>query len=397
MNERARPKLSNFARRLFAEWKRLALPLREECVVLGVSGGADSVALLLAVDELKNAARLDLRVTVAHLDHGLRGAAGEDDTAWVCALARGLGCECVAARADVNQRAGESADNLEQAARRARYEFLVETARACGARHVMVAHTMDDQAETVLLRLMRGSGSAGLGGMQAMRVLEKKDMVTQDVVIQEEAGVVMGEVKSAAKTSTCAAVMLARPLLRWARRVETEGYCAERQVDFRSDAMNDDERFARVRVRRQLLPLMESFNPRIVEALARTSLLLRDEASALEVVAGELLKAASAEVESVDEGIDESVVEGIDEGTGDGRTNSLSALRVDVLSDAPVALRRLALRRWLERGRGDLRRLELAHLEAVEGLLEGARGGRTIQLPGGARVVRKKGRLYFKA
>jgi tRNA(Ile)-lysidine synthase len=349
---------------MFAEWKRLALPLRDECVVLGVSGGADSVALLLAVDELRKAARLDLRVMVAHLDHGLRGAAGESDAVWVCGLARELGCEGVAARANVGQRAGESADNLEQAARRARYKFLAETARACEARYVMVAHTMDDQAETVLLRLIRGSGSAGLGGMRTTRVLEECARESHHL-------------------------RLVRPLLRWARRVETESYCAERQIDFRNDAMNVDERFARVRVRRQLLPLLHSFNPRIVEALARTGLLLRDEASALERIAGELLKAASVEVESVDEGIDE--------GTSGGRTNSLPALRVDVLSDAAVALRRLALRRWLERGRGDLRRLELVHLEAVEGLLEGARGGRTIQLPGGACVVRKKGLLYFKA
>ena len=254
----ARPKLSMFARRLFAEWKRLALPLQDERVVLGVSGGADSAALLLATDELIKAARLAVGITVAHLDHGLRGAAGEADAAWVRELARQWGSECVSARVDVGERAAGHGDNLEQAARRARYEFLGTTARGCGARFVLVAHTMDDQAETVLLRLLRGSGSEGLGGMKTMRALESSH-----------------------------SVMLARPLLRWARRAETEGYCAARKVDFRSDAMNDDERFARVRVRRQLLPLMQSFNPRIVEALARTSLLLRDEAASLEAVAGE--------------------------------------------------------------------------------------------------------------
>ena len=133
---------------------------------------------------------------------------------------------------------------------------------------------------------------------------------------------------------------------------------------------------------------MQSFNPRIVEALARTSLLLRDEASALEAVAGELLEAASVEIENGCEATGES-----ESGNDSIR---LPSLRVDVLLNAPVALRRLALRRWLERGRGDLRRLALAHLRAVEGLLAGERGGRTIQLPGGAKVVRKRGMLYFK-
>jgi tRNA(Ile)-lysidine synthase len=381
LSERARPRLSNFARRLFAEWERLSLPVRDERVVCGVSGGADSVALLLAVDELRKAGRLALGVTVAHLDHGLRGAAGEADAVWVRELARESGCECVVARADVGERAAASADNLEQAARRARYKFLGSTARACGARFVLVAHTMDDQAETVLLRLMRGSGGAGLGGMKTMRVLEENVVAQVEDVAFDEAG---SAAAMPSFDSSSHPLMLARPLLRWARRVETEDYCAARQVDFRNDAMNADERFARVRVRHQLLPLMASFNPRIVEALARTSSLLRDEASALEVVAGELLKAASAEVENVDER------------TLDGETNNLPALRVDVLLDAPVALRRLALRRWIERGRGGLRRLELAHLEAVENLLAGERGGRTIQLPGGASVVRKRGLLYFK-
>ena len=148
--------------------------------------------------------------------------------------------------------------------------------------------------------------------------------------------------------------------------------------------MNADEKFARVRVRRQLLPLMASFNPRIVEALSRTAMLLRDEAAALEAVAHELLLAASAEVCDALEGRSEE--------------DSIhpSPLRVDVLASAPVALRRLALRQWLKHGRGNLRRLELVHLVAVEGLLAGERGGRLILLPGGAKVLRKRGLLYFK-
>jgi tRNA(Ile)-lysidine synthase len=136
--------------------------------------------------------------------------------------------------------------------------------------------------------------------------------------------------------------------------------------------MNTDERFARVRVRRTLLPLMQSFNGRIVEGLARTARLLREDASALEMAAAELLRTASEDA-----------------------TEPVSPLRVEILRSAPPAVRRRALRQWIGRGRGDLRRLEMAHLLAVEALLRGERGGRVAELPGGSIVSRKLGRLRF--
>jgi tRNA(Ile)-lysidine synthase len=138
--------------------------------------------------------------------------------------------------------------------------------------------------------------------------------------------------------------------------------------------MNADERFSRVRVRRDLLPLMQTFNGRVVEALERTARLLREDATALEMAAAELLAAAS-------------------EDAGEG----VSPLRVEVLRSAPVALSRRALRQWIARGRGDLRRMEMAHLLAVEKLLAGERGGRVAELPGGASVMRRRGLLYFNA
>ncbi len=375
--------------------------------MLAVSGGADSVALLLAVDELIKAARLESSVTVAHLDHGLRGATGEADAHWVCELASELGYECALGCVSVNEHAAASADNLEQAARRARYEFLAKTARDCAACCVLVAHTMDDQAETLLLRLMRGSGAEGLGGMKTVRVLEAAGEealpVDKDSIRLREGLPLSNE-----------AALLVRPLLSWARRDETESYCHERNVAYRNDAMNTDEKFARIRVRRQLLPLMLGFNPRIVEALSRTATLLGDDASALEIVADELLKTACVEAEGALESSSretlssegsshESLNEEIswleilsDENLRRKGTIRLPPLRVDVLASAPAAVRRLALRRWLKAGRGDLRRLEMVHLLAVEGLLAGERGGRVILLPGGAKVLRKRGLLYFK-
>jgi len=123
--------------------------------------------------------------------------------------------------------------------------------------------------------------------------------------------------------------------------------------------------------------LLEGFNPRIVEALSRTGELLREDKIALEEAADRLLQ---------------QVTDFTSENQSDERTPTL---RADLLGAAPAALRRRALRKWIAQGRGDLRRIELAHIRAVESLLAGNRGGRTIELPGGATVTRRRNQLRF--
>jgi tRNA(Ile)-lysidine synthase len=363
--------LSAFARRLLGEWERLSLPSAGEPVVVAVSGGADSTALVLALVELVESRRLAVGLKVAHLDHGLRGRASTEDARWVERLSGELGLEVVIGRASVGRRARASRDNLEQAARRERYAFLARTARGAGAPLLLTAHTLDDQAETFLLALLRGGGAGGLGGMSEVRPLD-----------ESEPG-----------------VLLARPLLAWARRADTENYCGSRGVRWREDEMNEDESFARVRVRRQLLPLLETFNPRAAEAIARAAALLREDNAALDREARLLLQAAA------DESAWEQVARG-KEGEGSrqnkargGQAGQAHAppLRVEVIAGARMsAVRRRALRMWLALGRGDLRRLEAAHLIAVERLLNSGRGGRVAELPGGCSVVRRRRWLYFR-
>ena len=357
-------KLSPFAREVWREWQQLVLPASGGRVIVAASGGADSCALLLAVDELHRARRLAAGVcgvvVVAHLDHGLRGAAGAADARWVAELARRLGYECAAGRASVVERARRERDNLEQAARGERYEFLGHVARARGAGVVLTGHTLDDQAETVLLALLRGSGSAGLGGMSPVRALDER-----------------GDVQ------------LARPLLGWARRAETVAYCRERGVEPCVDAMNEDESFKRVRVRRQLLPLLETFNSRAVEALARAARLLRDDSAALDEEAAKLLAEAAR-----DPKLKLERTAPASDAAGDG--NKIALLSVEVLRGANAAVRRRALRQWIKAGRGHLRRVELVHVLAIEKLLEGERGGRVAELPGGSEIVRHRGRLCFR-
>lgn len=338
-------RLNQVPRQLLAEWRKLRLPFSGETIVVAVSGGADSTALLLAIEELKTHNKIHAGICVAHLDHKLREGSSRD-AKWVAELSEKLGFRSVIGRSKVAEIAAAGGDNLEQAAREARYAFLERTAKRVSANYVLTAHTMDDQAETVLLRLMRGSAASGLGGMEALRPLAKN-----------------GSIK------------LARPLL-WARRIETEDYCRLRKVEFLRDEMNEDQKFARVKVRKQLLPLMQSFNNRVVEALSRTAAQLREDGAVLFNDSGDLLRRASL--------------------SDDEDETERRALDVTLLAGAPPALRRRALRQWLTEARGSARRLEMVHLVAVEGLLTRA-GGKVVELPGGGRVRRKRNRLEFES
>ena len=338
---------SRFARSLLAEWQRLDLPISDARVVVAVSGGADSSALLLGLEELMKQRKLSVNLVVAHLDHGLRDNS-KKDAQWVSRLAKEMGFDVMVGRTNLKiagSKTKKAGENLEQAARKARYEFLHKTAGKVGSEYVLTAHTLDDQAETVLMRLLRGSAAEGLSGTPSIRELKRGSQVK-----------------------------LVRPLLAWARRSDTEDHCRLRHVDFRVDEMNDDERFSRVRVRKQLLPLMKTFNNRVVEALSRTASLLNEDALALADEANRLLELAT------------------EKPGNNGETNSPS-LSVSILLQWPAAVRRRALREWILRARGNLNRVEMVHLVAVEKLLKGERGGRVAELPDGMKVTRRRGML----
>ena len=345
-SETRRRQISNFGQHLRREWRKLDLPQADASVIVAVSGGADSVALLLGVDELVKSKKLSIKVVVAHLNHKLRGKSGNADARFVASLSTKLGYPAVIKTVDVGARASAARDNLEQAGRRARYEFLCQTAELHEAAIVLTAHTLDDQVETVLLNLLRGSGAAGLSGIEPVRPIQSGTEI-----------------------------LLVRPLLSWARRSDTEGFCLQHSIEVRVDEMNADQKFARVRVRNELVPLMKSFNPRFVEGLARTADILREDDSALEGAAARLFELSL-------------------NGQIQGRKEP--ALRADLLRASPPALRRRALRQWLASCRGDLRRLEHTHIVALDRFLFSTRSGRVIELPGGARIVRSDGLFHYR-
>ena len=205
-------------------------------VGVAVSGGADSVCLLHVLHEL--APRWNLHLSVVHIDHGIRGAASQADADFVRSLAGEFALTFHFRQADVPS----IDDNMEQAARRVRQEFYRELMQSGMVDRIATGHTRSDQAETVLFRILRGSGFAGLSGIRP---------VTREGIV--------------------------RPLLD-CTRAEVEAWMAERRIECREDESNEDRSFARNRIRHELLPqLRREFNPQLDEALANLAVIARDE------------------------------------------------------------------------------------------------------------------------
>jgi tRNA(Ile)-lysidine synthase len=248
----------DFERRLAQSWPPAGW--QEVGVLVAVSGGADSVALLRGLAALKTDG--PGRLVAAHFDHRLRGMDSTADREFVVALCQQLGIECHVGQWDAGRSsAGRSSsgypDGVEAAARAARYEFLQATAERLGARYVAAAHTFDDQAETVLHHLVRGTGLAGLAGMSRARPLG-------------------------------AAVTLIRPLLAF-RRSDVLEYLGALGQPYCDDATNRDPAFTRSRIRHELLPLLaRDYNPRVIDALVRLSSLASETQATIDGLVAEL-------------------------------------------------------------------------------------------------------------
>jgi tRNA(Ile)-lysidine synthase len=223
-------------------------------LVVAVSGGADSVCLLHVLLGLRG--ELGVELHVAHLDHQLRGDDSRVDARYVANLARRLGIPATIERRDVRSyHAGQGA-SLEESAREVRYAFLAEVAGKIGAERVVTGHTLDDHAETVLMHIIRGTGTGGLRGLQPINSL------------QTGAG----------------SLTIVRPLLEVTRQ-ETSEYCRRHRLRPRLDVSNLSLSPLRNRIRHQLLPLLKDYNPQIVDALARTARIAGDDLRLLDEMA----------------------------------------------------------------------------------------------------------------
>lgn len=334
--------MHSFVRNLITEWRRLDLPFSGETVIVAVSGGADSVSLLLAISNLVNRKKLEHKIIAAHFNHGLRDDSDADEM-FVADLAKSLGVEFTSGRGKLSRKG-----NLEQNARVARYEFLQTLAKKTDAFAVLTGHTINDQAETFLLNLVRGSGAEGLSGMPAIRPLDEN---------HRREGEMEQEFSSSLASSP---ILLIRPLLFWAKHNETESFCRDSGIDFRMDAMNEDIAFKRVRIRKELIPMLEQLNPKIIETLADTSKLMRqtfDQTAFEPKISDEL------------------------------ELDDLKTLKENDLFQT--------LRTWLRHHRGNMRGLGLKHIKAIVHLIFSEKSGRIAELPGG-NVVRSGGKLVYQ-
>ena len=304
---------------------------RGSLLLVAVSGGPDSLALLHALHSLTP--DLGLRLHGAHLDHRLRGAASDADARFVAAEFRRLGLANTCERADVAAYRRERKLSLEEAARDVRYAFLARVAERQGADAVALGHTADDQAETVLMRLLRGTGLTGLRGMSAL----------------------------SRRAYAGGSVALVRPLL-GVTRSEVVAYCRELGLEPREDASNVSTDMLRNRVRLELIPYLETYNPSVRRALLR------------------LARTSARDLAYVEEQVD-AALPAVALQTADG-----VALDRGAFTRLHPAIQAHTLRRAFAMCRGGNRDLEQYHVEAMARLIQG-RAGTSLNLPGGVRFL----------
>ncbi len=303
-----------------------------ERVLVAVSGGPDSVCLLSVLQALA----MDLDLHIAHLDHMFRGKESADEALFVGELANTFGIPATIEMVDVPAYCLERGLSPQEGARKVRYAFLQRVARTIDASHIATGHTADDQAETFLMRLLRGAGASGLSAIPAVR---------ENIV---------------------------RPLIE-ITRAEVLEYLKDRGLSFATDPSNTKPVYTRNRVRLEIIPALKGFNPRIVETLAAEAALLRDENEAIEFHCAHL-------------------ADGILERDKDDlfiKRNEFSAL--------PIAFRRRLIKRALDLAGVESARLSQVQIDEALAFMASAQTGRTMDLPHGLAVTREYDRFVLSA
>jgi tRNA(Ile)-lysidine synthase len=308
-------------------------------VVVGVSGGPDSLCLLHVLNRLREDYRIELHV--AHLDHRIRGLESKEDAAFVARLAEEWGLLATIEARDVPQLARESKLAIEEAARQARYSFLAQVALAVGAKRIAVGHNADDQTETIVMHWLRGAGLAGLRGM-----LPQADL---------------GEMRleAAWPDHPPLHLHLIRPLLETSR-AEIEAYCLEHGLKPRFDHSNLDTTYYRNRLRHELIPYLESYNPNIREVLRRSAQVISDDYDLLQ-----------AELERIWPTV-------VSSGSSEAITFDLERWRA-----LPTSQQRSTLREAVHRLRRSLRNINWIHIENALWALRAKPAGTQVTLPQG--------------
>ncbi|ACN13621.1 tRNA(Ile)-lysidine synthetase-like protein [Desulforapulum autotrophicum HRM2] len=307
-----------------------------DSILLGVSGGPDSVALAIALVLL----RKDLGITlgIAHINHLLRDKESDRDEAFVQELARSLELPFHPLKIDVATLARERQISLEETAREVRYAFFTDLCRHNGYTRTAVGHTLDDNAELVLMNLLRGSGPRGLAGIPPVR---------DHWIIRPLIGHTKGEILA---------------------------FLREKAQAYVVDSTNLETVFLRNRIRNELLPLLrKEYNPRITENLNRVSRIMGEEDSWMDNEAGAVFK--TIRLEKKGPGV---------------------SLCLDGFNGLLPALKRRIVRKAIQAVKGDLKRITLPHVDAVAALAAATSPGRSLDLPGRVRIFKQSQTLCFK-
>ncbi len=307
-------------------------------VVIGVSGGPDSVCLVYVLRQLSNLWRLNLNI--AHLNHGLRGKDSEEDLDFTRRLASRIGLPFWFEEIDVKAEIKKRGFSEEEGARILRYEFFLRVSRKIGAKKIALGHSKDDQSETVLMRLVKGAGPLGLCGIPPLREWQ--------------------------------GVAIVRPLFDvW--RKEILEYLKEKNIDYRLDSTNVSSIYLRNRIRNELIPyLAREFNPNIKEILANT-------AENLGVVYEYLHKQGLKKFHSAALKSDTKVV-----------------LNLEKIKGYSSAIQREIFRNAVKELKGDLRRIRYQHWKEFESLIEIRPTGSVVDLPGDISVEKRRKEIIFK-
>ncbi len=293
-------------------------------ILIALSGGADSVALFLLFMDFQS--KMKLNICAAHLNHGLRGKESDEDERFVKELCQKFSAKCFSTRENIKERAKRDRTSIEVAGREARLGFLQKISGKIKANKIALGHTMNDQAENLLLRLFRGSGTKGLSSMKP-----------------SDGNII-------------------RPLLSISRR-EIESYLRFKKSSYRIDSSNEDMRFTRNRIRHNLIPfLKEEYNPEIVETLARTAQILSEEDSFLDSLISEIIR-REAKIK-----------------------NGSVEISLELLKHLAPALSRRIIRRSIQFIRGNLRKITFKDIEKAREIMVKSKGNRNLLLPSGINV-----------
>ena len=302
-------------------------------ILVAVSGGPDSVAMLHLFYRLKSES-FDYTIAIAHLNHLVRGDDSQKDSDFVVSLGEQLGLETFIEDIDVNALSRNEASSFQETARTVRYDFLNRTLKKWKGDIISLGHNSDDQAETLLINLLRGSGLSGLTGIHSKRN------------------------------------HLIRPLHDCCRK-EIEDYLKIRDIAFCLDKTNNEKKYLRNKIRLELLPLLEEYNPQIKSSLNETCRLLRDDEDYLGRQVDKIFTQGRVERDELEH----------------------SAYKVDFIRSQHPAMQKRLIRQAILEVKGDLRSISVRHVSDILNLFNISTDGKEIHLPGGLRAVCSGGLL----